>query len=59
MSASEKAAKVMSGFLWNAYEYALPDAPGYMTQLLLKELDKAGLEITFKGGTSDTTTGGN
>ena len=43
-----KAAKVISGYLWNRYEYSLPDAPGYLTQLLLKELDKAGLKITTK-----------
>lgn len=54
------AARVMSSFLWKRYEMALPEAPGYVTQLLLKELDQAGLEIVPKGGSGDNhTSGGN
>lgn len=43
-----KAAKVISGYLWKRYEFALPDAPGYLTQLLLKQLDQAGIELRAK-----------
>jgi hypothetical protein len=42
----QEATLVMSRFLWNAFEYALPIAPGHMAQLLVKELQKAGLQIT-------------
>ena len=49
----DEAAGVMSAFLWNRYEFLLPESPGYVTQQLLRELDKAGLEIKHKetGGT--------
>ena len=51
--ARDDAAGVMSSFLWHRYEFLLPESPGYVTQQLLRELDKAGLEIKHKetGGT--------
>lgn len=50
--ARDKAAKVMSSYLWNRYEYLLPEAPGHVTQLLLQQLEASGLEITYKGETN-------
>lgn len=54
--ARDKAAKVMSSYLWNRYEYLLPEAPGYVTQLLLQQLEASGLEITTKGEPMDNIT---
>lgn len=43
-----KAAKVISSYLWRRYEFALPDAPGFLTQLLIKQLDQAGITFALK-----------
>ena len=40
-----KAAKVLSSYLWKRYEYELPDPPGFLTSLLLQQLDDAGLQV--------------
>ena len=34
--------------LWFGYGYSLPESPGRITNLILKELDSNGLQITQK-----------
>jgi hypothetical protein len=42
------ARSVIADMLWFGYGYSLPESPGRITNLILKELDSNGLQITQK-----------
>lgn len=46
------ATKTISALLWNAFEYASPEAPGYIARVVMYELEHKGFKViraTTKG----------